>query len=108
MRVGFIFLICGQQHNGQKKKGKRTNNDLQNITHKTKDRLLRTPLKTGVNPGAPEELAVPVPLVNIIDVKWYHTSLYGTMVWLLSYRIVVKIVKKMSFIWQMVEKFPPL
>jgi len=24
-----------------------TNNDLQNITHKTKDRVTRTPLKTG-------------------------------------------------------------
>jgi len=28
-----------RQHNGQKKKDKRTNNDLQNITHKTKDRI---------------------------------------------------------------------
>jgi len=27
-------------------KRKRTNNDLQNITHKTKDRVTRTPLKT--------------------------------------------------------------
>jgi hypothetical protein len=32
-----------RQHNGQKK---RTKNDLQN-THKTKDRVTRTPLKTG-------------------------------------------------------------
>jgi hypothetical protein len=30
----------------QKKHTKRTNNDLQNITHKTKDRVTRTPLKT--------------------------------------------------------------
>jgi hypothetical protein len=36
-----------RQHNGQKKKDKRTNNDLQNSTHKTKDRVKRTPLKTG-------------------------------------------------------------
>ena len=36
-----------RQHNGQKKKYKRTNNDLQN-TYKTKDRVTRTPLKTGV------------------------------------------------------------
>jgi hypothetical protein len=36
-----------RQHNGHKKKDKRTNNDLQNITHKTKDRVARTPLKTG-------------------------------------------------------------
>jgi len=35
-------------HNGQKKKGKRTNNDLQNITHKTKDRETRTPQSSGM------------------------------------------------------------
>jgi len=35
-----------RQHNGKKKKYKRTNNDLQNITHKTKDRVTRTPLTT--------------------------------------------------------------
>ena len=34
-----------RQHNGQTKKDKRINNDLQNITHKTKDRVTRTPLK---------------------------------------------------------------
>ena len=33
---------------GQKKKDKRTNNELQNI-HKIKDRVTRTPLKPGVN-----------------------------------------------------------
>ena len=31
----------------KQKKDKRTNNDLQNITQKTKDRAPRTPLKTG-------------------------------------------------------------
>jgi hypothetical protein len=31
-----------RQHIGRKKKDKRTNNDLQNITHKTKDRVKRT------------------------------------------------------------------
>ena len=36
-----------RQHNDQTKKNKTTNNDLQNITHKTKDRVTRTPLKTG-------------------------------------------------------------
>jgi hypothetical protein len=35
-----------RQHNGQKKKYERTNNDLQN-TKKTTDRVTRTPLKTG-------------------------------------------------------------
>ena len=37
-----------------KKKVKRTNNDLQNTTHKTKDRVTRTPLKTGGELGSPE------------------------------------------------------
>jgi hypothetical protein len=32
-------------------------------TYKTKDRVTRTPLKTGLNPGAPEGRAVPAPLV---------------------------------------------
>jgi hypothetical protein len=36
-----------RQHNDQKKTDKGTNNDLQNIAHKTKDRVTRTPLKTG-------------------------------------------------------------
>jgi hypothetical protein len=40
-----------RQHNGQEKKDKRTNNDLQNMTNKTKDRVTRTPLKPGVNSG---------------------------------------------------------
>jgi hypothetical protein len=31
------------------------------ITQKTKDRATPTPLKTGVNSSAPEELAVPAP-----------------------------------------------
>ena len=42
---------------------KRTNNDLQNLTHKAKDPATRIPLKTGVNSGAPEGKAVPPPLV---------------------------------------------
>ena len=35
------------QHNDEKKNYKRTNNDLQNTTQKTKDRATRTPLITG-------------------------------------------------------------
>ena len=42
---------------------KRTNNDLQSTTHKTKDRVTRITLKTGVNSGVPEGYAVPAPLV---------------------------------------------
>ena len=36
-----------RQHIVQKKKDRRTNNDLQKYTHETKDRVTRTPLKTG-------------------------------------------------------------
>jgi hypothetical protein len=36
-----------RQCNVQQKKDKRTNNYLQHITEKTKDRATRTPLKTG-------------------------------------------------------------
>jgi len=35
-----------RQHNVQNKKDKRANNDLQNITQKTKDRVTRTPQTT--------------------------------------------------------------
>ena len=44
-----------RQNNGQAKEDKRTNNVLQNVTQKTKDRATRTSLKTtGMNSGAPE------------------------------------------------------
>ena len=42
---------------------KGTNYDLQNITHKTKDWVTGTPLKTGGDSGAPEWWAVPDSLV---------------------------------------------
>jgi hypothetical protein len=34
---GVIRILKSKDRHGQKKKNKRTNNDLQNITHKTKD-----------------------------------------------------------------------
>ena len=43
-----------RQHNGQNKEDKGTNNDLQNITRKTKDGVTWSPLKTGVNSCASE------------------------------------------------------
>ena len=45
-----------RQHNGQRKKNKKTNNDLQNIAHKTKDNVTRTPCtkNLGGNSCAPE------------------------------------------------------
>ena len=48
-----------RQHNPQKTKNRRENNDLQNTTEK----ITRTPLKPRVNSGAPKGLAVFVPLV---------------------------------------------
>ena len=53
-----------RQHNGQKKWDNRTNNYLQNTTQrKSKDRVTRTPLKAGVNSGAPEGWGIPDPHV---------------------------------------------
>ena len=60
-----VIRICiskkDRQHNGQKKKYKQRSTK---HTYKTKDRVTRTPLKTGVNSCAPEGCAVPVPLVT--------------------------------------------
>ena len=42
-----VIRIRKTKKNRQKKKDKRTNNDLQNITQKIKDRVTRIPLKTG-------------------------------------------------------------
>ena len=42
-------------------KRSRTNNDLQSITQKTKDRVTRTRLKTGCELKCPERRAFPVP-----------------------------------------------
>ena len=58
-------LYIGEQQttqwpNKKVQKGKQRSTKL---THKTKDRITRTPLKTWVNSGAPEGLAVPVPVV---------------------------------------------
>jgi hypothetical protein len=47
-----------RQHNGQKKKDKRTNNDLQ---HTAQIEQHKPPWKPGVNSDAPEGIAVPDP-----------------------------------------------
>jgi hypothetical protein len=65
-----------RQHNGQKNKDKWTNNDLQNITHKTKDRVTRTHpvlVNTGINSGAPAWLAVSTPLVAPVELLYLQT-----------------------------------
>jgi hypothetical protein len=43
----FLFSKKDRQHNGQNKKDKRTKINLQNVRHKTKDWVTRTPLKPG-------------------------------------------------------------
>jgi len=45
-------------------KRKKKDNDLPNTMQKTNDRATRTPIKTGVNSGAPIGLAGPVPIVT--------------------------------------------
>jgi hypothetical protein len=65
--IGLIRIRISKnnrQLNGQKKINKRTYNDLQDISMKTKDRVTRTPLKLGVKSGPPEGEAVPAPLVT--------------------------------------------
>ena len=46
-----------RQRSGQSKKDQRTNNNLQNITQKTKDQVTQTPLKPMMNSGPPEGFA---------------------------------------------------
>ena len=50
-------------------KRKRTNRNLQNITHKTKDRITQTPLKTGTGDGlrCSGKVGVPAPLVVPVE-----------------------------------------
>ena len=43
-----------RQNNGQKETVQKDKQLSTNHTHKTTDLVTRTPLKTGVNPGAPE------------------------------------------------------
>jgi hypothetical protein len=47
-----------------------------NHTHKTKDRVTRTPLKTGVNSAASEGCAVPAPLVVPVVLIWLQIACY--------------------------------
>jgi len=49
--IRFRISKKNRQHNGQKKKHKQRTTK---HTHKSKDRITRTPLKPGVNSDAPE------------------------------------------------------
>ena len=55
----------GRQYNDKKKKDKRTNNNLQNTTPKSKDRTLRTPLKHGVHRNGKRSL------LHILNPSYY-------------------------------------
>ena len=48
------------------KRDKRTNNNLQNTTHKTKDRVTRTPLKTGGELRCPRRVSSSSYSVNLV------------------------------------------
>ena len=54
-----------KQHNNQKKKDKRTNNDLQNVHIKLKIEEHELHVKPGMNSDASEGWVVPALLVNI-------------------------------------------
>jgi hypothetical protein len=66
-----------KQHNDQQKKNQRTNNDLQNITQKTKYQATRTLLKTVVNSDALKGSAVPAPHVK--PVKLLLNDMYRVL-----------------------------
>jgi hypothetical protein len=56
-------------------KRNRTNNDLQNIIQKTKDRATGTSLKTGMNSCAPGGLAVSTPHVTPVVLLLNDTNI---------------------------------
>ena len=64
-----------KKHNGQKKNGNRTNNDLQNTTQKTKEPATRTTLKSGCELRCSGGVTVPVPLVAPI-IKTEPSNMY--------------------------------
>jgi hypothetical protein len=51
--VRHLHESTNRQHNDQKEKVQKDKQRSTNHTYKTKDRVTRTPLKTGVNSGAP-------------------------------------------------------
>jgi hypothetical protein len=61
-------------------KRKRTNDDIPNIKQKTKDRATRTPLKTGVNSGAPEGWVCSLRKTRIGNLLCYPTMCYNKLV----------------------------
>ena len=56
-----------RQYNSKEKKRPKKNNDLQNTTQKTKDRVRQTPLNTGMISDVPEGYAFPTPPVTPVN-----------------------------------------
>jgi hypothetical protein len=72
-----------RQHNGQKKKNQRTNNDLQNITQKTKDQATWTSLKTGSELGCSGKVGSSWSTSDTcpVTVKWQEHKLKWKSCW---------------------------
>jgi hypothetical protein len=64
-----------RQCNGQNKKDKRTNKDLQNTAQNTNDWTIATPLQLRVNSGSQEELAVPAIIVALVVLLLKNTNI---------------------------------
>jgi hypothetical protein len=75
-KVSACSMLMWQTTQWQKEK--RTNNDLQNTTQKTKDRATPIPLKPGVTSGVPEGLNVSAPLVGPVDFDIYYSGYIQT------------------------------
>ena len=58
-----LSVYPNRQHNDQKKNVQKEKQPSTKYTYKDKVRVIRIPLKAGVNPGAPEGPADPAPLV---------------------------------------------
>jgi hypothetical protein len=67
-----------RQHNDQKKKYKRIKNDLQNITHKTKDSVTGTPLYSFLY------IIELVPVLNITEIPLAERYNYQTQHYIAS------------------------
>ena len=67
------------QHNGQKKKNKMINNNLQNFTQKTKYRVTRTPLKTGGELRCSGKVSSGTHHVNLISNSVTSHEITGTL-----------------------------
>ena len=69
-----VIRICkskeDRQYNSQKKKNKRTNNDLNKIIHKTKDQVTRTPLTTRGELGCSRGFLFIVLQSLLFNFKW--------------------------------------